>query len=78
MLCIGIGMVHSVKYAINPRTHIRRPLGYIRIDVKEFFPSFAHSKRSMRSIAMVKERLSKKGKVPVRYKKNNDYSHERK
>jgi hypothetical protein len=49
-------------------------LGNVRKNEKELFPEPAHRKSFVCRITMVKERLRKKRKIPVRYKKyNNEY-----
>ena len=78
MLCIRKCMVHAVEDAIYSRTHIRRALGDIRIDIKKFLPSLAHGKGPVSGITVMKKRLGKKGKVPVCYKKYKNCYHERK
>jgi len=74
VLRIGKRMVHAVHYAIGPWAQVRRTLRDIRHDKKELLPGFAHGKRPVRGIAVLKKGLGKKRQVPVEHKgtKNND------
>jgi hypothetical protein len=50
-------------------------LGDIREYKKEFFPETAHGKSFVCRVTMVKERLRKQRKIPVRYKKYDNKYH---
>jgi hypothetical protein len=47
-------------------------LSYISKYVKKSFPEFTHGKCAVRSIAMKKEGLRKKRKIPMDYKEIED------
>ena len=72
---VGIGMVHPMHHRIGARTHIGCPLRDVSKNIKKTFPSFAHHKRAMRRIAMIKKGLRKKWQIPMRNEKNNYCSH---
>lgn len=75
LIRIRISMMHAVHDGINPRAHIRRPLGNISQNVKESFPGFSHRKRGVCRIPVLEKCLHKQGQIPVGQKKEQDYYH---
>jgi hypothetical protein len=71
-LSIGVGVMQAVHNGVGPWTHVRRTLGDIGQDKKEFFPTIAHSEGTMGRIPVLKECLRKQRRIPEHYEKNYD------
>jgi hypothetical protein len=71
-LRVGMRMMQSVHDGVGSGTHIMWSLGDVGENEEKTFPSFTHGKGAVRGVAVVKESLCEKRKIPDGNKKNDN------